>query len=207
MNASLHRNELATSYLFLMIIAIVLIAYDAGTSLWAVNFSGLIVYGPDGSVLSLRESNPLIADADGKIDMTRLFALVPFGWGCCATLAFLYKHGQKPKTACYASFMSIYKGHKTFPICLVCLYAIIYVEIFVAIVNNPYAYLSLAIGLPLMSIFAYWLLFCLLIICPTLYTYHSALWRFLTDEAKAKYWYLAWPYKKGWMHEQNLELT
>ena len=191
-----------------MLTAILLTVYDSLTSVWLINYSGLVgCCSPDGSQFVLGESNPLIADENGKINLTRLLVLVPLGWACIVAMGCLYKFGQKPDSASHASFTSLYKCHKAFPAGLLCLYGVIYMEIFVAFVNNSYMWMTIQFDLPIMSSAVYGLLLCAVVFCPALYTYHAVLWRFLTDEAKAKHHYLAWPYRKGWMHEQNLSLT
>ena len=192
-----HKTELVTSHLFLVFMFIASNIYDAVTSLWAVNFSGMGMY----------EENLLIAESDGQIDVTRLFVIVPLGWTWVVVLAILYKIGRKPEIASHASFISLYKDHWVFQFGLLFLYGNIYSSIYVALINNSYVFIAAYTGLPGVSRAVFWPLYFMLVTLPSLYTHHCVLWRYLTDEAKAKYRYLAWPYRKGWMHEWNLKLT
>ena len=193
----IHTRELATSPLFLMSLVMLLAVFDAVSSVWMINYTDVLV----------REGTLMIVDEQGLIDITKVSLLTAAKCAAYGIGAMLYKNGRKPNKACYTSLRRVYKEHRVFMLGFAVLYVSIYVNIFIALINNPYNFIRAAMGLRGIPEDTFLVLCAIFTLSLYYYTQYSLLWRYLTDEAKAKYPYLAWPYTKGLMNKDNLSLT
>ena len=189
------QRELVTSSMFLLSFLVLLAIFDMALSVLVVNSTSL----------PLREKNTMITDESGLIDIARVGMLTAIKCAAYAMFAVMYRKGRKPKNTGYTSFKQIYKDARVWALASIGLYSQLYINIIIALISNPYHVIGALLGFRNLpdSVF----LTMSIAFGIGVYTYHSMLWRYLTDEIKAKYPYLAWPYRKGLMHEENLDLT
>ena len=199
MTRSKHNKELVTSPVFLLSVGISINVFDTVSSILLINFSNL----------PLVEYNRLIADESGFVDIPKSIILAVILSCVYILLALLYAKSHKPEKACHNSFRQIHenKRYRAFRWGHSGLYMLIYGNFYLAFINDSYSAIVNLIGFPSMPRHIIVLLLAMFALPLYYYTYYSVMWRYLTDEAKKKYPYLEWPYKKGLLNKDNLRLT
>ena len=199
MTGSANKKELATSPIFLLSIGVFTAAFDAVSSVWLINFSGL----------QLVEFNRLLADESGhSVDTSKAITLAALQSSAYILLALLYARSRKPGKARYASFNQIHeKRYRAFRWAHSGLYMLIYGNFYLVFISKPFSVMVNLTDFPNMPHHIIVLLLAVFSLPLYYYTYYSTMWRYLTDEAKQRHPYLEWPYKKGLLNKDNLRLT
>ena len=169
--------------------------FDLTSSILLINYSNL----------GLCEMSPLVRDEHGLVDITKASLVTLAKLVAYITLSMvLYCILRKPTQARYSAIHEIIGDYWPFMYCLGLLYGLVFATAFVAVVWNPYILMSTQLNIATVPGKSGYVLAILFGTIVALYALYCVAWRYLVDDAKRKNPHLAWPYKWGWMKEDDL---